>query len=203
MQKAQKQGIIVAKNGAEVDSALRKMGYEPQTVYFKRDPKAFFKYEGETKGLFENNLLHEEYSRLCALYAADPVHIVRPIAEVKDGAGNGASLVGFVMEEVQGVVLGALDYESYYSKKSKAQMRRNRVKFISSLEELIHTVNGLHEKGLYHGDLNYFNIIVGNKGGVKLIDPYVMDPADAVMDDLIRLYGYQKKIDHLKSLLRE
>ena len=196
-------GPIIARNGAEVDAALRKMGYDPKTVYFKRDPRLFFEYEGETKGLFESAMPREEYAKLSALYTADPIHVVRPIAEIKNGTHDGALFVGFVMEEAKGTMLGNLDYDSYYSEKSRAEIRGCRIKFVSALEDLISAVNGLHEKGLYHGDLNYFNIIVNRRGRVKLIDPYVMDPKDARVDDMSRIAAYEKKLEHLKSLLRE
>ncbi len=196
-------GPIIARNGAEIDATLRKMGYDPKTVYFKRDPRLFFEYEGETKGLFESATPRAEYAKLSALYAADPVHVVRPIAEVKNGTHDGALFVGFVMEQAKGSILGALDYDSYYSEKSNAEIRRNRIKFVSALEDLISAVNGLHNRGLYHGDLNYFNIIVNRRGRIKLIDPYVMDSDDARLDDVIRIASYEKKLEHVKSLLRE
>lgn len=195
-------GTIVAKNGIEFLLALEKRGIDPKSVYFKCKSLLYFQYDLDIPMLFGKGNEVEEYRQLCALYNADPAHVVAPIAEVKQHADG--SVIGYVMEGVTGYSLGALDYTYYHSQnnRTESEVREKGMLYLSSMEELVRVVRGLHDKGVGHGDLPMRNVIV-TRSGIKLVDPYPRESEEeTIREDLIVIAGYERNIAKLRVLLR-
>ena len=74
--------------------------------------------------------------------------------------------------------------------------------YLSSMEELVAVVRGLHDKGVGHGDLQMRNVIVTGRG-IKLVDPYPRESEEkTIMEDLKVIASYEKNIAALRLVLR-
>ena len=77
--------IIIANCGEKLEASLRQMGYDPNTIFFKRDSKTQFDSGGKTHEIVTlyhsgaDDCVVEEYRHLRRLHDADHRHVVKPI----------------------------------------------------------------------------------------------------------------------------
>ena len=196
--------IITANSGERLDSALKSMGHDPKTVFFKRDSKITFNNCGETHEVItkchpgtEGSIV-EEYKHLYRMYDADPRHVVRPIALVMSEEPN-AKVLGYVMERARGQSLGILLQYYAHSARTEVEKTESKEMILLGIESLDVVVTRLNAKGVGHGDLLvYNNIFIGAAAAVQLIDP-AYDVEDAIKMDRMSIEEYRKFYDTLKS----
>mmetsp|Transcript_29972 Transcript_29972/g.46411 ORF Transcript_29972/g.46411 Transcript_29972/m.46411 type:complete len:304 (-) Transcript_29972:951-1862(-) len=105
---------------------------------------------------------HLKHPNIVQFYAAVP----KPARKKK-----GLNLLCIIMEYVQGEELGYVDLFDRFSKEE----------FVSLMETLIDAMDYMHKQGVTHSDFHAGNVMVNEKGVIKIIDfGYAVDWSEGV-----------------------
>ena len=116
-----------------------------------------------------------EYNSLKSMHDLYPDKFVKPIRITVNKKGEAT---GYMMEKVNGVTL-----DKWLKDNKMSQLM---------YEDIKSTIQGLHRKGIYHGDLKANNIIVNEWGNWKIIDPVGFKHSNQMTDKMLK---EAKKLD--------
>lgn len=116
-----------------------------------------------------------EYNSLKSMHDLYPDKFVKPIRVTVNKKGEAT---GYMMEKVNGVTL-----DKWLKDNKMSQLM---------YEDIKSTIQGLHRKGIYHGDLKANNIIVNEWGNWKIIDPVGFKHSNQMTDKMLK---EAKKLD--------
>jgi hypothetical protein len=116
-----------------------------------------------------------EYNSLKSMHDLYPDKFVKPIKITVNKKGEAT---GYMMEKVNGVTL-----DKWLKDNKMSQLM---------YEDIKSTIEGLHRKGIYHGDLKANNIMVDEWGNWKIIDPVGFKHSNQMTDKMLK---EAKKLD--------